>query len=60
MSYENVHIINCADDYDVEVLHHSPQHKWVEIWQDGDIVEFEVELIPKIVEALLDVHSKRL
>lgn len=44
-----------SDNGMVEVIQDRLQMKWVEIWQDDHLVEFEVDSIPQMIEALQKV-----
>ena len=43
----------------VEVLLSSQRRPFVEIWQGDDLVEFEYELIPELVLALLEAYKSK-
>ena len=44
-----------SDNGMVEVIQDRLQMKWVEIWQDDHLVEFEVDSIPLVIAALQKV-----
>lgn len=47
------------------IEHQSPGWKWVEFWQevaggeDSALVEFDVELIPSVIETLQEIYDRR-
>jgi hypothetical protein len=44
-----------SDNGMVEVNQDRLQKKWVEIWQDDHLVEFEIDSIPQVIAALQKV-----